>query len=100
MLLLALLRDPKAYFLLSLGSFDHLRSFGPPFRTLGVVLALFGDLWGPFGVPLGGFGLWGSFGLPLGCLGGHFGRLWVLLGCIWILLEVNNVKKVAAVFLS
>ena len=70
-LLWAPLRDPKAHFLLSLGS------FGPALGSLGVVLALFGDLWGPFGVPLGGFGG------PLGCLGEALGLLWAPFGTSW-----------------
>ena len=46
MLLLAPWRDPKAHFLLSLGS------FGPALGSLGVVLVLLGELWGAFGCVL------------------------------------------------
>ena len=42
--------------------------------SLGVVLALFGDLWGPFGGPLGGFGI-----------------LWVPLGRLWGSLDAFGV---------
>ena len=94
-LLLAPLKDPKTTFLPSLGASG---SFGPSLGTLDVVLALFGDLRGTFGVTLGVLWdrlgrLWGSFGFPLGRLGGLLGRLWALLNAYGSLLVVNNVKQ-------
>ena len=44
-------------------------SSGPSFGTLGLLGALFGDLWVTFGVPWAGFGIpLDGFGVPLGSL--------------------------------
>ena len=74
-------------------------------RALGVVFALYGDLWGTLGAPLGDFGgpfgtFWARLGGPLGLLSA-FGRLWgrfgASLGAVWHHLRGTLGRKVRKV---
>ena len=57
---------------------DTLGLLWGPWASFWLSLAVFGDLWGDFGVPLGGFGR------PLG-------GFWTLLGSFWELLALFGV---------